>query len=161
MSVDYSRVNWQQAPSTSTPINATNLNKMDKGIADAVNQANTNETAINTLNSDLNTQKNRINSFGEQYRSYYLGSGVTTISLPMNVNTGALIHYYVLGSNGINGSFVRSVGLRVGSDGTCSITPADGSASANPTATFSNGIVTIDFSNITIYGFIRARILTI
>ena len=28
----YSRVNWEDSPSTNTPINATNLNTMDKGI---------------------------------------------------------------------------------------------------------------------------------
>lgn len=30
----YARVNWEDLPSTNTPINATNLNKMDKGIYD-------------------------------------------------------------------------------------------------------------------------------
>ena len=30
----YNRVNWQDKPSTATPINAENLNKMDKGIND-------------------------------------------------------------------------------------------------------------------------------
>ena len=30
----YTRVNWEDRPSTNTPINATNLNKMDKGIKD-------------------------------------------------------------------------------------------------------------------------------
>ena len=32
--MSYTRVNWQNYPNTSTPINATNLNKMDAGIAD-------------------------------------------------------------------------------------------------------------------------------
>lgn len=30
----YKRVNWEDSPSTKTPINAANLNTMDKGIAD-------------------------------------------------------------------------------------------------------------------------------
>ena len=30
----YTRVNWEDLPSTDTPINATNLNKMDEGIYD-------------------------------------------------------------------------------------------------------------------------------
>ena len=34
----YTRVNWQNAPSTATPVNAENLNTMDKGIADAHSQ---------------------------------------------------------------------------------------------------------------------------
>ena len=32
----YTRVNWENLPSTNTPVNADNLNKMDKGIANAV-----------------------------------------------------------------------------------------------------------------------------
>ena len=32
----YTRVNWENLPSTNTPLNATNLNKMDAGIANAV-----------------------------------------------------------------------------------------------------------------------------
>jgi hypothetical protein len=41
--VTYERVNWEDSPSQNTPINQTNLNKMDKGIADcaaAVNSCN-------------------------------------------------------------------------------------------------------------------------
>ena len=38
MIMSYTRVNWQNAPSTATPVNAENLNKMDKGIADAHSQ---------------------------------------------------------------------------------------------------------------------------
>ena len=33
--MSYSKTNWQNLPNTSTPINATNLNKMETGIADA------------------------------------------------------------------------------------------------------------------------------
>ncbi len=32
----YSKTNWQDSPSTSTPIDAANLNKMEDGIADAI-----------------------------------------------------------------------------------------------------------------------------
>lgn len=34
MAKKYARLNWQNAPSVATPINSTNLNKMDKGIDD-------------------------------------------------------------------------------------------------------------------------------
>lgn len=34
----YERVNWQNSPSTATPVSADNLNKMDKGIADIDSQ---------------------------------------------------------------------------------------------------------------------------
>ena len=35
----YERVNWENLPSTNTPVNADNLNKMDKGIANAVEKS--------------------------------------------------------------------------------------------------------------------------
>lgn len=38
--VTYNRVNWKDSPDADTPINATNLNKMDKGIADCVAKVN-------------------------------------------------------------------------------------------------------------------------
>ena len=37
MIMSYTRVNWQDKPSVATPVNAENLNKMDKGIADLNN----------------------------------------------------------------------------------------------------------------------------
>ena len=41
MSISYSRVNWQNDPSTQTPLSAANLNTMDKGIDDVVTKVNT------------------------------------------------------------------------------------------------------------------------
>ena len=35
----YERVNWENLPSTKTPVNADNLNKMDEGIANAVEKS--------------------------------------------------------------------------------------------------------------------------
>jgi len=35
----YKRVNWENLPSTNTPVNADNLNKMDEGIANAVEKS--------------------------------------------------------------------------------------------------------------------------
>lgn len=35
--MSYTKINWQNLPSTTTPLNATNLNHMDDGIAEAVN----------------------------------------------------------------------------------------------------------------------------
>lgn len=36
----YAAVEWEDSPSTNTPINATNLKKMEKGIKDVVSRAN-------------------------------------------------------------------------------------------------------------------------
>lgn len=49
MAKRYARVNWQNSPSTTTPLNADNLNKMDKGIDDLDN-------AIEELNNNLAIQ---------------------------------------------------------------------------------------------------------
>ena len=46
----YVKTNWQDLPNTTTPINATNLNKMEQGIYDANNigQYSTSEIAVGT-----------------------------------------------------------------------------------------------------------------
>ena len=54
--VSYTRVNWKNKETAlTTPINATNLNKMDKGIDDlknAVNTLTTDVVAIKVVNSE-------------------------------------------------------------------------------------------------------------
>ena len=40
MSISYSKTNWQDSPSTATPLNAANLNKIENGIEAAVNGIN-------------------------------------------------------------------------------------------------------------------------
>ena len=40
----YSRINWVDYPSTTTPMNATNMNKMDKGLDDV-------DTRVDSLNA--------------------------------------------------------------------------------------------------------------
>lgn len=47
--MSYTRVNWENLPSTNTPLNATNLNKMDKGIADLYPTNWTNATLTSKL----------------------------------------------------------------------------------------------------------------
>lgn len=54
----YKRVNWENLPSTKTPVNADNLNKMDEGIANAV------EKTGDTLTGDLDMQSNSV-KFGK------------------------------------------------------------------------------------------------
>lgn len=45
----YTRVNWENLPSTNTPVNATNLNKMDAGIKDLDNGQTSLQEQINNL----------------------------------------------------------------------------------------------------------------
>lgn len=51
----YTRVNWENLPSTNTPVNATNLNKMDAGIAnlenDKVNKSGDTMTGVLNFNN--------------------------------------------------------------------------------------------------------------
>lgn len=46
MATSYTKTNWQDAPSTATPITAAQLNRMEKGIEDCIGQGNANELAI-------------------------------------------------------------------------------------------------------------------
>ena len=63
MSVEYNRVNWQQAPSEATPINARNLNNMDKGIDDVVALANANKKGIEELKTTAKQINSNLNKF--------------------------------------------------------------------------------------------------
>lgn len=79
----YTRVNWEDLPSTNTPVNATNLNKMDAGIANAV------EKTGDTMTGDLNMQGNSVkfgtngnilfkeDGYGDKFRIIpdFVGSG--------------------------------------------------------------------------------------
>lgn len=55
--MSYTRVNWQNKPSTATPINATNLNHMDAGIA-------ANDAAIGTLNTAVQGKVDKVEGKG-------------------------------------------------------------------------------------------------
>ena len=56
MALSYTRVNWVNYPTTTTPVNAENLNIMDAAISAATAQINTNTTNITTLNSKISTE---------------------------------------------------------------------------------------------------------
>lgn len=47
----YNKTNWENLPSTSTPINATNLNKIENGISDCVSKSGDTLTGILTFNN--------------------------------------------------------------------------------------------------------------
>ena len=56
----YTKVNFQNYPSTSTPLNATNLNKMDKGIDDLDDLLVTARNNIETLQSNATADEANI-----------------------------------------------------------------------------------------------------
>ena len=51
MSVEYTKTLWQDLPSTTSPLSAANLNKIEKGIYDTAELANSNESAISEFDS--------------------------------------------------------------------------------------------------------------
>lgn len=65
----YERVNWENLPSKNTPVNADNLNKMDEGIANAVEKAG--DTMTGNLNLNDNSLKFSTNGNIEWKESGY------------------------------------------------------------------------------------------
>lgn len=64
----YQKTDWEDFPSTNTPINANNLNKMEEGIANAV------EKTGDTMTGGLNMQGNAI-GFGNGGNIYFKEDG--------------------------------------------------------------------------------------
>ena len=60
MATSYTKTNWQDAPSTATPITAAQLNRMEKGIEDCSGQGNANELAIAANAEAIRTLENGI-----------------------------------------------------------------------------------------------------
>ncbi len=107
MAKRYTRINWQQTPSTATPRNATNLNIMDKGIKDcddaigdlallktsaktdlvaAVNEQNDNLTVKSlTAGQDLHAL-----TIDGQYRSAVSATVSSLVNKPPEITSGEL-----------------------------------------------------------------------
>ena len=97
----YQRVNWEDSPSTATPLTAENLNKMDKGIADAFENTEENSASIKSIEaeqknlsakveqntSDINTIKTNEKMFE---KAYDLGTVTSIQTLISYRNTGTL-----------------------------------------------------------------------
>lgn len=83
MAKRYTRINWQDKPSTATPISAKNLNKMDKGIKDcddAIGDLVLLKTNNKTdLVSAINEQNNNLGNIRNKQYSLSAG-GTLTIS---------------------------------------------------------------------------------
>lgn len=56
----YEKINWEDAPSRATPINAANLNWMDNGIAALFDALNTVETNVDTINDTITTLRDSV-----------------------------------------------------------------------------------------------------
>lgn len=88
----YTKVNWQDLPSTQTPLNATNLNHMDDGIAAALTADNIKNTQTTSttdtysctqINNKINTAGNSV-TFNNEWRVGYkppAGNFMTTVPI--------------------------------------------------------------------------------
>lgn len=56
----YTRINWENTPSTATPLTADNLNHMDEGIEQATDGATAVEEALKTATAELATVKSEV-----------------------------------------------------------------------------------------------------
>lgn len=87
----YTRVNWENSPSTKTPVNAANLNTMDKGILDTYNYVyNATRRTRRNITSDLSnlssaTSEQDLAKYGYSLGDYFTGaSGYTYILADMD-----------------------------------------------------------------------------
>lgn len=97
----YTKTNWQDLPNTTTPINATNLNKMEQGIYDAndkniITAGITNNITISTAGNNNISLNNTIARVGDKLSlsngKIVIGSGVNHVKVSgkgqMNIITG-------------------------------------------------------------------------
>lgn len=85
--MSYTRVNWQDQPSTATPINAQNLNTMDSGIARLETSLN---NSVSTINSTINQLSNRAKTT-TLFSQYPLTSGDNEYTLSDDINNYDLL----------------------------------------------------------------------
>lgn len=103
----YSKINWENSPSTNTPINATNLNKMDTQIKD-------NADDIEGLDTRVTNAESNISNFNltiyETPTNVTASSGSATSTLQVARNTdGSLAKIYgniVFSNWTVSGSYI-------------------------------------------------------
>ena len=100
--MSYTRVNWENLPSTNTPLNATNLNKMDAGIANAV------EKTGDTLTGELNF--NNVNDYGAIRKTRTIDNADYSVSVGVGGNKTARMELYQ-GNNTLGSVEARSDGV--------------------------------------------------
>lgn len=119
--LSYSRVNWQQSPSKSTPWNATNLNIMDAGIKnnndmisnirDEITQLNSNIDVKNSFCKNVASINGTLEGYGYNYCYYnkstktgilYFASKIETPDSSQNNFTGYYDVKTVLKNMGIS-----------------------------------------------------------
>ena len=105
----YTRVNWEDLPSTNTPINATNLNKMDEGIED-----NSFESSSNANGRYIKFADGTMICYGTGSVQLASGVGYELIAFPASfvstsVNTDIVILGTVITLDGSSSLTVREM----------------------------------------------------
>ena len=109
----YERVNWENLPSTNTPVNADNLNKMDAGIANIDTKLNakqdkltagtgieiTDENIINNIQGNHSTEGTAIGTWIDGKKLY---RKVINVTIPSTNTDGQISEKAIDISNNIN-----------------------------------------------------------
>lgn len=101
--MSYTKINWQDLPSTTTPINATNLNHMDDGIEIGVNQrlplSGGTITGTTTFNAALYT-KGSVEIYNSTPFIDFHFNNDSSVDYTSRIVEGALGKLQILSSNG-------------------------------------------------------------
>ena len=112
MAKRYARINWQNRPNVATPISATNLNKMDKGIDDIDKALDALETSIvGQIVNDPSKINNAAVIFSLSNQVTELNNNLFNLRLPINdMATDTEIETFLqeLHSSATNMSWYRS-----------------------------------------------------
>ena len=85
--LSYSRVNWQQSPSKSTPLSAANLNIMDAGIKNNNDMISNLRDEVTQLNNNMIYVSHMwVNCKGESIFSYFSPIGMDGIYSVYNIS---------------------------------------------------------------------------
>lgn len=85
--IQYTRVGWQNAPDTSTPLSAANLNSMENGIVAAINAINALQTDVGDLESDTELLNNTVTVLNNRVDA--LSSHVGSVIFSTTLSTAA------------------------------------------------------------------------
>lgn len=88
MGVTYERVNWEDSPSTQTPLNADNLNNMDAGIADLADEVNNVTSAMQTVSSDITDLKADFNENTKIITPTKISRTAVSVGTTVPINNG-------------------------------------------------------------------------
>ena len=99
----YERVNWENLPSTKTPVNADNLNKIDEGIANAV------EKTGDTLTGELSFENK--NDFTAIRKTRTLNGTDYQVTVGLGGNGSARMEFVKAPDNVLSSVEVRSDGI--------------------------------------------------